>query len=204
MSNQFIRQFDDATSKFAGTDTPAKEYTVKVLAIRGYANVGAPGNDFGIYDDLIVICIGDETHPFKASTDPGIFYIKNPMNPKGCAVLTEAVHYFKPGKHDGEPAFVQAESVLVYRLDKDGEIAGKSWLASSLNLHCGSGLGAGGAGDDVGQLSAGCQIIYNPPGYFQGDESAPWYQFYELLSGALKKYGQKVFPYKLIAAGDMV
>ena len=204
MSQNFIRQFNNATSTHANTSRAARDYPVKVLGIRGYYNVGAPGNDLGLYDDLIVICVNNDTESFRASTDPGRYMIRNPMNSRGCAVLSEAVHYFKKGSHDSRDAFVQAEPVKVYRLDKDGNVQGSSWLNSSLNMHSGAGLGAGGQGDDVGQMSAGCQIIFNPPGYFQGGANDPWFKFYRRLSDAMAAHAQTVFPYKLVAAADMI
>lgn len=201
MSDKFLRQFDNAVALYQGSGPIARDYRVKVLGLRGYdSHIGAPGNDLGVYDDLIVACIGDESYPFRASTDPGWHYIQNPMNAAGCAVLSEATHFYKTGKHDNNKfdAFVQAERMKVYRLNREGQVQGSSWSSSTINIHSGAG------GQQVGSLSAGCQIIYNPAGYFQGGASAPWFQFYKLVAEALAAYGQHVFPYKLMSAGEMV
>ena len=185
-SNRYLRQFED---------TEHEKTPVKLLGIRGfYEDLGNPHkNDLGIYDDVIVRCIGEETIGFRASTDPGWYWIKHPMNPKGCAILTEATHLFKLGVHQQKyPALVQAEDFVVWRLDTDGNRK-KKGNAVDIHIH------SGGPGMDVGSFSAGCQVIQSPEGYFQGT----WFKFFDPLAEAMHRYGQKTVPYKLMFVEDL-
>lgn len=205
MSDKFLRQFATDISRHSSSPLIARDYPVKVLGLRGYdRHLGAPGNDFGVYDDLIVACAGNRSFPFKASTDPGILMIQNPINSAGCAILSEATHFYQKGGHQNNTykAFVQAEPMKVYRLDPDGRRVGSSWSPSSINIH--SGAGGDDKGDDVQNISAGCQVIFNPPGYFKGAPDAPWFRFHKLISEAMTAHGQTVFPYRLMDASKMV
>jgi len=180
MPNRYLAQFQG---------TPHENDAVKLLGIRGfYADLGHPGkNDLGIYDDLIVRCIGDETVGYRASTDPGWYWIKHPMNPAGCAILTEATHLFTTGLHDGKyPALVQAEDFVVWRLDTDGNKVSQG-TSSTIHLH------SGGPGMDVDVFSAGCQVIHSPEGYF----GKTWLNFFD------PRAGQGTVAYKLIRAEDL-
>ena len=89
---------------------------------------------------------------FSASTDPGWYWIEHPMDPKGCAILTEATHLFKLGKQQGQyPALVQAEDFVVWRLDTDGK---KRRRKGNVDIH----IHSGGPRMNVGSFSAGCQV----------------------------------------------
>ena len=95
---------------------------IKCVGIRGAAEK-KHGNKIGIYDDLIVLLIGDVTTEWKASTDPGQYYVKHPTDRHGCAQLTEGIWMYKVGLHRGKwPAFVQAEPFTINRLDQNGNI----------------------------------------------------------------------------------
>jgi hypothetical protein len=148
---------------------------VKCIGIRGaYDPDGV--NELGIYDDDIILMIGDEVTEWKGSTDPGRCYIQHPENPHGCAQLKEGIHMFKEGLHQGRfPAFVQAESFHVNRLDR------------------------GGPGADVGVYSAGCQIISSPEGYF----GATWHSFFDPAVAAMNDVNQRLLPYMLIDENDL-
>jgi hypothetical protein len=60
MSNRYLKQLEE---------TEHEKIPVKLLGIRGFdEDLGKPHkNELGIYDDLIVRCIGDETIGFRAS-----------------------------------------------------------------------------------------------------------------------------------------
>jgi len=49
------------------------------------------------------------------TTDPGLYWMEHPMNPKGCAIMVPGVYEYKLGLHRGKRAFVQAGPVKVYR-----------------------------------------------------------------------------------------
>jgi len=187
MDNRYLKQF-----KGTGHENTA----VKILGVRGfYDGLGSPHtNDLGIYDDLIVACIDQQTTGFRASTDPGWYYIKHPLNPNGCAVLAEGVHLFKLGRHDNGkyPAFVQAEDFVVWRLDENGNKKQKG-TATDIHIH------SGGPGMQVEKFSAGCQVIQSPEGYF----GETWLKFFNPLAQAIGQHGQTTVPYKLMRAEDL-
>jgi hypothetical protein len=57
-------------------------------------------------------------HVFKATTDPGTFWLENPMNPQGTAILAQGqyVDAYEIGMHNGEyEALVQKKPVTVIR-----------------------------------------------------------------------------------------
>jgi hypothetical protein len=166
---------------------------VKCIGIRGaYDPDGA--NELGIYDDDIILMIGDDVTEWKGSTDPGRCYIQQPENPHGCAQLKEGIHLFMRGMHQGRfPAFVQAESFHVNRLDRDGNIKSVEFGDFGIHLH------SGGPGADVGVYSAGCQIIWSPEGYF----GATWHSFFDPAVAAMNDVSQRLLPYMLIDENDL-
>src|SRR5688572_11999123 len=65
-----------------------------LLGRRGYfGNIGAPGNDYGIYDDGIVLISPTAFVAYNANTDPSI------MRPK-VAVLRPGRWAYKVGTHN--------------------------------------------------------------------------------------------------------
>lgn len=192
--NKYLKQLDP---------TLTAKYHVCLLGIRAYYNdVGSvTGNDLGVYDDLIVRCIGNETAAFRASCDPGWLCIRgeNPApNPNGCALLLNGVHLFKLGQHSGHDALVQGETFYIRRLNKDGTMKPGKFAAGTgagINLH------SGGANlNDVNIFSAGCQIIYSPEGYFK----ETWHEFFDPIPVAMKAAGQKFAPYRLMHREEMI
>jgi hypothetical protein len=167
---------------------------VKCIGIRGaLENAGAP-NQLGVYDDDIILCIGDTTTDWKGSTDPGQYYIQHPENPHGCAQLKEGIHMFKIGVHQGRfLAFVQAESFHVNRLDSDGDIESVEFGEFGIHLH------SGGPGVSVDRFSAGCQVIWCPEGYF----GKTWQRFFKRASTAMHEAEQSLMPYMLIDEADI-
>jgi hypothetical protein len=163
---------------------------VKCVGIRG-ALEKDHGNELGIYDDDFILMIGDAFTEWKGSTDPGQYFIKHPEDPRGCAQLQEGIWLFKPGLHRGRwPAFVQAEDFQINRLDKDGHLTSQQSGDFGIHLH------SGGAGVDVNNFSAGCQIIWSKEGYF----GASWHRFFDPAVAAMKAAKQDQMPYKLILA----
>lgn len=169
------------------------EAHVKCIGIRGALEPHGD-NKLGIYDDDIVLCIGDEVTEWKGSTDPGQYYIQHPENPQGCAQLKEGIHMFKVGVHQGQfLAFVQAESFHVNRLDRDGNVESVEFGEFGIHLH------SGGPGVNVDRFSAGCQVIWSPEGYF----GATWHRFFDPAVAAMKGASQSLLPYMLVDASDL-
>jgi hypothetical protein len=164
---------------------------VKCIGIRGEL---APDHIpiLGIYDDLFILMIGNACTAWKGSTNPGLFFINHPVNPRGCAQLIEGVLMFKPGLHDDDqfPAFVQAEDFHINRLDEKGHVVGHQCGRFGIHLH------SGGPGEDVDKYSAGCQIIWSPEGYF----GATWHRFFDPAATAMQDNNQSILPYMLIDA----
>lgn len=152
---------------------------VAVLAIPGYyaKTMGpTPGNDRGIYDDAMFIVTPTAFAAFNANTDPSI---RRP----GIATLVPGVHRFRKGNHGisrpggGYPAFRPATRGEQLPVTRDGVVNPRPGVA--INIHRGSRNGTS---------SEGCQTL--PP-----DQ---WDAFYALLTGELKKHGQKDFAYALL------
>jgi len=164
---------------------------VKCIGIRGEL---APDHIpiLGIYDDLFILMIGNACTAWKGSTNPGLFFINHPVNPRGCAQLIEGVLMFKPGLHDDDqfPAFVQAEDFHINRLNERGQVVCRQCGQFGIHLH------SGGPGENVDKYSAGCQIIWSPEGYF----GATWHRFFDPAATAMQDNNQSILPYMLIDA----
>jgi hypothetical protein len=119
-----------------------------------------------LFDDLIgIICADHPGGPLQmeawpATTDPGSFYLHNPMNPHGCAIVVPGQYrrLWQLGWHHGDAAFVQSSPVKVFRdvnrdtmLDLDGVPIEEGLF----------GIDGHHAGDNslhVDRWSAGCQV----------------------------------------------
>ena len=167
---------------------------VKCIGIRGEL---APHHVpiLGIYDDVLILMIGNVCTEWKGATNPGWLYINHPTNPRGCAQLIEGIHMFKPGMHDDGrfPAFVQAEDFPVNRLNEKGQVISHETGQFGIHLH------SGGPGEDVNQYSAGCQIVWSPEGYF----GATWHRFFDPAAKAMQDNNQSILPYMLVDATNL-
>ena len=163
---------------------------VAIMGVRGYRlGMGVPNeNDVGIYDDAFILRIGEKLSIWWASTDPGVFYIKSPLNPKGCASLRPGLWTYALGDHRGHPALVQEEAVEVDRLNRSGRATCSERGFFGVNIH------SGGAQDEVDHYSAGCQVLQSPEGAW----GATWQNFYEPLATAMQESGQKRLAYLLV------
>ena len=152
---------------------------VNLIGIRGYLNGRPTENRPDRYDDTIATVFIDggrkRVEEYESTTDPGKPYTEKPLNSAGCAHLMEGRQYlYKPGKHNGRDALVQAGPVTVWRdRDKDhardaGELVEEGWFG--INIH------NGGTGEVVGEWSAGCQVIRG------GEQGAAWQSFLRRVS----------------------
>lgn len=107
---------------------------------------------------------------WMGTTDPGAYYLKNPLSVTGTAILSEGQHrgLFKSGMHKGQySALVQAKPVKVYRdADKD-EIPEIDKQISETGMF---GINSHRAHSEaeikvIGKYSAGCQVTLNPDEY---------------------------------------
>ena len=120
------------------------------------------------FDDLIIVVYRNENLDWKienyeATTDPGRYWMTNPMNVKGTAILVEGQYRgaFGLGLHKGYPALIQKKALKVYRernrdenFDFDKETIEEGFFG--INIHRASKLYIT---NEVEKWSAGCQVI---------------------------------------------
>ena len=151
-----------------------------------------------VFNDLIVAFYKKDAvwvvNSFKATTDPGLYWLKNPMNVQGAFIMAEYQnidsHTF--GNHHDYPALVQCNKLKGYRDgDKDDQFDLDPAKLQDVGL---SGVNIHHAGQDSKQVdkwSAGCQVIAN---------LNDWNAFYKIVLGF--KPIQSKFSYTLINEKD--
>lgn len=125
-------------------------------------------------DRRIVFVVGDDgrpkvTHNTPATTEPGVFYTKNPLNKDGAARIAFqqykawVVGMHKAGTKTAQEALVQAGRISVFR-DKnmDGLRTGDAeFVGSGFGINQHGTLGAKGP-KTIGKWSAGCLVARQP------------------------------------------
>ena len=163
------------------------------LNIVGVRNDSTDANKF---DDFIYVFWKDENGNwegkyYNATTDPGTYYLKNPLTKLGAAILKEGqwLDTYSIGKHRGQyDALVQSKPLTVIRdydrnaiLDFNNGREQKGLFG--INIHK-----AGKDSKDVDQWSAGCQVF---------QKSDDFNEFMGLARKHKNLYGNK-FTYTLI------
>jgi hypothetical protein len=124
------------------------------------------------FDDILFEAYIDEDgnkvlNFYLGTTDPGLKYLRNPMNSRGCAAIVpgQYVNCRKIGKHRGDHwALVQCGNIAVYRdNNKDNKY---DFIPSSIERGCGFGINRHRAAlhaiiEDVNGYSAGCEVFKN-------------------------------------------
>jgi hypothetical protein len=124
------------------------------------------------FDDTLFVFWKDasgqwQSHQGPATTDPGTYWLRSPMNPQGTAILKSGqyVDSHSLGLHRGKyTALVQTGSLTVIRdYDRDSTLdfnAGTpvSGRGFGINIHRASGVGESKV---VDKYSAGCQVWAN-------------------------------------------
>ena len=170
-------------------------YELNIIGIR---NDSAKPNSF---DDTLCVLFkdeyGDETLLcFSCTTDPGLYWLKHPMNIKGCAIMKEG-HYpnvYKLGLHRGYKALEQIGKICFVRdNDKDDELDFKDGYEINevikANIHH-AALPENST--IVERWSAGCQVI-----------NKGWNEFIELCQKSKLITEQNRFSYTLININDI-
>ena len=181
----------DQAAEFLRTAGLASIDKAVLFGRRGYfADFNEPGNEFGIFDDAIVLISPTTFATYNANTDPSV---KKPR----VAVLQPGRWTYKVGTHNlSKPkdkqyrALVQAGEVEVFRPDTESDARGtKSELG-----HCqGDGKWRGWFGVNIhrGGLnttgSEGCQTIYKPQ----------WDAFLAQTEMEMKRHSQASIDYYL-------
>ena len=128
-------------------------FNVNIFAIRRQLNT----NEF---DDIIGIAYKNDfdfVEIFKATTDAGKYWLKNPMNRKGTAILVEGQYKYKLGLHKGKEALVQKAPVKVFRDNNKDENHDKGYIQEGffgINIHR-----AGKDSKEINRHSAGCLVL---------------------------------------------
>lgn len=124
------------------------------------------------FEDTLINMIykntGLTSKTYTITTTPGLFYLKNPINSKGTAILKEGYYEncWAYGKHKGHDALVQVGKMTVYRdSDKDEEIDLDVPTEEGLfGINCHGRYFDGKSVDwnkEINRWSAGCTVFEN-------------------------------------------
>lgn len=160
---------DDLIRTCQHFDYPIKKdpYWLNIIGIR------AADNTPNVFNDSIIFLQYLPTHDSyflitaKATTDPGTYYLENPLNEKGTLVLAPGFYkdIWAIDKHQGKyDAYCQRLGpVTVYRDNDLDDVAEKTQFTESgffgCNLHRASRWNVV---NQINKFSAGCQVIQDP------------------------------------------
>ena len=169
------------------------------LNIGGVRSSNRTANSF---DDFIFCIYKDNTNQWvvkswKATTDAGTYWLKNPMNVKGTALLVpnQYIKGWRIGLHKGKyKALVQNKEVSVYRDTNRDNILDFNQATIDrgifgINIHRSN---PATTSINVEKWSAGCQVFANPNDF---------QEFLEICDASARKYGDE-FTYTLIEEQD--
>lgn len=169
-----------------------RPYELNIIGIRSSSVVS---NKF---DDILHVCYATEMgtwnqHIIPITTDPGTYFLNNPINKLGTALLKHGqyINAYQLGLHRGKyKALVQRKPVTVYRSKNNStNIDSKTKHTQTgyfgINIHHASG---NGTSEDVNRWSAGCQVIANIDDFKQ---------LIQLAEKHAKRYGNQ-FTYTLL------
>jgi len=134
-----------------------------------------------------------EYHVFRITTDPGTYWLKNPMQPQGTAILQQGQYKgaYVLGLHRGQyKALVQRKPVTIIRdYDRNALLdfnnGRKNTGLFGINIHRAN---ASGKTKSIDKYSAGCQVFEN---------AADFARFLALCEKHRSLYGN-AFTYSLI------
>lgn len=132
-------------------------------------------------------------HVYKVTTDPGTFWLKNPMQPQGTAILAQGqyINAYEIGLHKGQyKALVQRKPITILRdydrnaildFNNGTKVVGQF----GINIHRAMSQGTTKV---IDKFSAGCQVFQN---------ASDFAEFMSLCENHRKLYGNQ-FTYSLI------
>lgn len=172
------------------------DYNLNLIGIRAY-----PGT-INKFDDLICLAYKVDgkwiLDKLDATTDPGTYYLLNPMQVKGTAILKEGQYpkAFVLGLHKAKPALVQNVPLPLYRDNNKDNV--HDFIESSvvhemagINMHRAS---ATGTSVQVDKWSAGCQVVAS---------NSDMEHLLKVVTESTKRYG-KTFTYTLLNQKELV
>jgi len=143
----------------------SKPYQLNIVGIRSSSTLS------NRFDDRLLVFyknprFGWNFFAFAITTDPGTYWLKNPLNVDGTAILKEGqyVDAYSLGLHKGQyKALVQAKPVTVIRdYDRNAYLdffnGNERTGYFGINIHRAI---ASGITSQVGKWSAGCQVFKN-------------------------------------------
>jgi len=180
-------------------DNNNKGYDVNIIGIRNSETDGKVTNHF---DDTLTLSYKDAAgewkfHQWEATTDPGQYWIENPMNKDGCAILVPGQYRgsHKIRLHQGKyEALGQRRPVKVYRdndrdLEYDTDEATITEGVYGINIHRSNPYTESYY---VNKWSAGCQVFKKVDDF---------HEFMETCRKARDIWGN-TFSYTLIESKD--
>lgn len=189
-----IQQLKEAFGK-KGYELRRGYYELNIIGIR---NESAKPNSF---DDTICVLFKDEYGDdvllyFPATTDPGLYWLENPMNVDGTAIMQEGYYpgAYKIGTHRGYKALRQVGKINFVRdNDRDAELDFDAPKRINeviyANIHRASEKESSTL---VEKWSAGCQVIQKG-----------WDEFIELCEKSFLITEQDRFDYTLLNIRDV-
>lgn len=181
-------------------DTPDKKLNINIIGVRR-DNQGT-----NTFDDYLLVMYRDKeemiTQRWEATTDPGKYWLENPMNPKGTAVLIPGQYRgtWKIGKHQNSyEALVQRKPVKVWRDNNKDEVIDYESFSTlnpvdegffGINIHRSNPYTESYV---VNKWSAGCQVLKRVQDFVE---------FMDLCRQSSKIYGNS-FTYTLIDEKDL-
>lgn len=160
-----------AILKHNGFKLYTRPYELNIVGLRSASTVPNRFDD-EIHVFYKVSPIKWNYHVYKATTDPGTFWLRNPMQPQGTAILAQGQyeHAYEMGLHRGQyTALVQRKSVTVIRdYDRDAMLdfynSKKTKGLYGINIHRANKIGTT---KTVDKNSAGCQVFENATAFQQ-------------------------------------
>lgn len=174
------------------------DYNLNIIGVRSSQNRVITNQ----YDDMLVLDYntgnGHKRNCYYITTDPGIYYMKHLLNPKGTAILVPGQYRgcWQLGLHQGKyKALVQKKPIKVYRdNDKDSVYDLNPETIEDgifgINIHRSNEIVTS---KQIDKYSAGCQVFNNP---------VEFRAFIRLCEKQAELYGNS-FTYTLINEEDM-
>lgn len=181
-----------AILKHNGFQLHTRPYELNIVGLRSASTIPNRFDD-EIHVFYKVSPIKWNYHVYKATTDPGTFWLRNPLQPQGTAILAQGqyVNAYEMGMHRGKyMALVQRKPVTVIRdYNRDAMLDFKNGKKTKglygINIHRANRTGTT---KTVDKNSAGCQVF----------ENATAFQEFMLLCERHRQHYGNLFTYTLL------
>lgn len=177
-------------------DNDTKPYNLNIVGLR---TADMTPNVFNDYEYCFWHYKGSwEGLKFSITTDPGLYYLKNPLNDAGTAIVKPGQYpgLWQRGLHQGKyPALRQVGAITVYRdgnRDSKYDLSGKTYTGTTFGINNHRAV-ENGRSIMVDKWSAGCQVFED---YYQFEI------FMRLVSEAEKNW-TNTFTYTLITEQEL-